>query len=53
MESEGSLGLRAENTWLNTTNPPAPLAEVFGATEAHRVPIDEPHEVAVIHCRRQ
>ena len=45
--SEASLGLRAENTWLNTVNPPGKLADVFGATEPHRETIDQVHEVTV------
>ncbi|MCD6220529.1 beta-galactosidase [Candidatus Calescamantes bacterium] len=40
--SEGSLGLRGENTWVNLSVPPFGLDKLFGCKEAGRLAIKEP-----------
>jgi len=45
--SEASIGLRAENTWVNPSNPPFGLDKLFGCKEAGRVVIKEPKTLSV------
>lgn len=44
--SEASLGLRAENTWVNLSVPPFGLDDLFGCKEAGRLAIKEPRIVS-------